>query len=213
MTESREKIIASAIELFVEKGKYGVRMEEIGARAGVNKAMVYYYFSTKENIYREVVFKIIENTFNQITEKITGIIASPLSYAEKVREVIRAHFTVFSNSANHPEILLGALANNPEHIRNAVADMFKKAHIPDGNAIENLLIDGINAGVFRNVDPKQTVISILGMNLIFFIRKSIGQTMLNCHVDDESEFFEVRLDSVIDLFLNGIIANPSKEAN
>ena len=52
---TQQKIFEVATEIFSEKGFEGARVDEIAARAKINKAMIYYYFKSKENLFAEIV--------------------------------------------------------------------------------------------------------------------------------------------------------------
>jgi TetR/AcrR family transcriptional regulator len=210
MSDSKIKIIDAAIEAFAEKGKFGAGMEEIAALAGVNKAMVYYYFSTKENLYKEVVQKIQAAHFMLIANKIDHIMSQDISPKAKLVESIKAHFDAVSMNINYTRILLEALVNNPEYIHQAMESLLKEPHAKLHRSLERILNEGIDANLFRKIDPLQTQISIMGMNLIFFIGKPIGQAMLDCPCEDEGKFLEQRLNCVIDLVLNGIMRHPQE---
>jgi TetR/AcrR family transcriptional regulator len=211
MSDSKEKIIDTAIEVFAEKGKFGARMEEIAALAGVNKAMVYYYFSTKENLYKEVIQKIQAAHFTFVANKIEYISAHYTSPKDKLVECIKAHFEAVSKNTNYTKILIGALVNNPEYIHQATENLLKESHAKLHKSLDTILKEGIDAKLFRNVDPLQTQISIMGINLIFFIGKPIGTALLDCPCEDEGKFLEQRINSVIDLVLNGIMCREQEK--
>jgi TetR/AcrR family transcriptional regulator len=208
LTDTRDRIINAAIEVFAEKGKYGAHIEEIAALAGVNKAMAYYYFSSKENLYKEVIQRTQISNFLYIADKINEIAARPISPKEKLGEIIRVHFKAVSQNTNYTKIMLAALVNNPEYIHQAMEDVLKQPHFELHKSLEQILKEGIEAKIFREIDVLQTQISIMGINLIFFIGKPIGQAILDCPCDDEEKFLEQRIDSVIDLVLNGILRQP-----
>jgi TetR/AcrR family transcriptional regulator len=211
MSDSKEKIIDTAIAVFAEKGKFGTRMEEIAARAGVNKAMVYYYFSTKENLYKEVILKIQTANFMFVADKIDFIMAHYSSPKDKLVECIKAHFEAVSKNTNYTKILIGALVNNPEYIHQAMESRLTETHIKLHKTLDLIFKEGIEAKMFRDIDPLQAQISIMGINLIFFIGKPIGQAMLDCPCEDEGEFLEQRINSVIDLILNGIMCRDQEK--
>jgi TetR/AcrR family transcriptional regulator len=211
MSDSKEKIIDTAIEVFAEKGKFGTRMEEIAALAGVNKAMVYYYFSTKENLYKEVIQKIQAAHFTFITNKIEYIASHYSSPKDKLVESIKAHFEAVSKNTNYTKILIGALVNNPEYIHQAMENLLKESHAKLHKFLDTILKEGIDAKLFRDIDPLQTQISIMGINLIFFIGKPIGTAILDCPCEEESKFLEQRINSVIDLILNGIMCRDKEK--
>ena len=51
--DRKEKILIEAIKVFIEKGKYGARMQEIADKAEINKAMLHYYFTDKDTLYEK----------------------------------------------------------------------------------------------------------------------------------------------------------------
>jgi hypothetical protein len=73
------------------------------------------------------------------------------------------------------------------------------------------LEDGIAEGCFRDIDAVHTLISIIGMNLIFFAGKPMSQTMLGLRITDEKSFLEERKMNIIDLLLHGIVRTGEKE--
>ena len=64
--KTEEKIIEAATKIFLEKGKDGARMQEIADRAGINKALLHYYFRSKEKLYQEVFSNELKHFFTSI---------------------------------------------------------------------------------------------------------------------------------------------------
>ena len=58
-SHTREKIFRAATEIFEEKGYAAARMQEIADRAGINKALLHYYFTTKEQLFM-AVFQLLK---------------------------------------------------------------------------------------------------------------------------------------------------------
>jgi TetR/AcrR family transcriptional regulator len=209
MADSKEKIIDAAIEVFAQKGKHGARMEEVAALAGVNKAMVYYYFSTKENLFKAAIVKIQTVQFNSVADKIEYIMKHIKSPVEKLTECIKAHFDTVSQNYSFAKILMEALISNPDYIHEAMESILKERHSKIHKSLEEILHEGVKQKIFRNVDPVQTQISIMGMNLAYFMGMPIGRALLDCPCPGgEEEFRQRRIESVIDLILNGLITRP-----
>lgn len=210
MSDSRERIIDAAIEVFAAKGKYGAHMEEIAARAGVNKAMAYYYFSSKDNLYRETVHRILSRLFNEFTKRLNKILSESNSPDEALRKYIKIDYDIFSENANYTKIVLGALVDEVEFIHRSLEKIWEESAGINPHIVQKILADGAKAGAFRNVDPKQTMISILGLNFIYFVGQHISHAVLNLPVGEEKKFFKERYASVVDLLLYGIIARPQE---
>ncbi len=87
MKNTRDKILEAARMSFSEKGFDGVSMEEIAQRAGVRKALIYYYFPSKENLFEEVWNKALEELENHIFGEIEG----ENYYIRKIKRFLRAY--------------------------------------------------------------------------------------------------------------------------
>lgn len=90
---SRDKILEVSTKLFAEKGFDGTRVDEIAARAEVNKALIYYYFESKEKILEELFKRNIDDYIIQksvLTEQLNPEINSNIEkYADNSLEVLR----------------------------------------------------------------------------------------------------------------------------
>jgi len=202
---SRASIIKAAIEVFAEKGKHGARMEEIGARAKVNKAMVYYYFSSKKNLFREVMVVILRQVFSCIFDTLNqdgDRLADPLA---KVQAAVSAHFDAFARNPNLAKITLNAIADDPDDVRHALQIIRQESDVFLPEKLLSIFEEGTKQGTFRKIDPKQTMISIIGMNLVYFVGAPIAQTVLDLQIIDEKEFQAERKRAILDLLLHGIV--------
>lgn len=205
MKDTRKIIIEAAIEIFKERGKHGARMEEIAIKAGVNKAMVYYYFSSKDNLFKEVVHHIlneIHDNMGQIIEQRN--LMNSEDPEDLIRDFIKAHFSSFSYQSQYSKILIDALFSDSDEIREAYLTIKKKGKIDASNKMFQFFETGKLQGRFRDIDYSHIMISLMGMSLVYFITKPIAQTMLNLNIEDEEAFLKKREDSIIDLLLNGI---------
>jgi TetR/AcrR family transcriptional regulator len=204
---SKDRIISAAIRIFSEKGKYGAGMDEIAKRAKINKAMLYYYFSNKENLYKESLRTILCDIHASIVDIYHSAKEATDDPVANLRRLAIAHMEAFSEYPEYVRMFHEAIINQPELVHRLMSE----AHLAEGDchssmhSLVEVLQQGIDKGMFRSVDCKQVLISIIGMNLIFFIGKPIGQAMLNLSITDEKTFLEERKKSIIDLLLNGLL--------
>ena len=96
--DTKEQILAVAEELFAQKGFAGVRTHEIAERAGVNKAMIYYWYQSKEQLLRAVLQKILFELIALSQE----ILARKLPATEVLEEFYRGFFYY---TARAPQLL------------------------------------------------------------------------------------------------------------
>lgn len=213
--DTKEKIITAAIDIFAEKGKHGAHMEEIAAKAKVNKAMLYYFYTTRENLYREVLAAIIQRIARHICRAMEESSRKTASHVDRMKALVRSHFEAYSQNLSCTKIMLEAMATDLAEVKKAVEIVKTTATAEEQDLLssEKFLAhyeDGVSKGVFRKINPKQVLISIVGMNLIYFISQPIAQALLEVDdAEDEKKFLKERQDSVTDLLLYGIMEKRS----
>lgn len=206
VTDSKEKILTTAIEVFSQKGFHGVRMDEIAAKAGINKAMIYYYFSTKENLYHDLLKRVLWQAFDRLTQVFDKIVTADLTPEEKIRRIAQAQFDNFFLNIDHAKIVMEAIVGEPAEVHRLMDEYVNHS---GENVVERILgyiEDCIAGGVFRDVNAKHFFISMIGMNLSYFMYQPIAQVFFNMDIHDERPFLQERRDHVVDLLLKGLLA-------
>ena len=180
-------------------------MEEIARRADVNKALLYYYYSTKENLYREVLGRVMTRNFLAMFTALEERILPLGDLSERVAELSRTFFSIFTGNPRYTKILFEALTHEPETVTRIVRELKTENAIVRPDRVLEIFRSAQARGECRNIEPRQIAISIIGMNLIYFLTKPISQVLLEIDVEDETAFLEKREQSIIDLLLNGIV--------
>jgi AcrR family transcriptional regulator len=108
--QTRQKIFRAAAEIFEEKGYTGARMQEIADRAGMNKALLHYYFRSKEQLFMAVFQVLIKKMF----EKIFSIFEEEISFKEKLRKFLDEHIEFMIRNPKLPIFLLNELSKNQD---------------------------------------------------------------------------------------------------
>src|SRR5680860_1428715 len=99
---TEEKILHAAQTVFIQKGMDGARMQEIANEAGINKALLHYYFRTKQKLF-EAIFKKV---FKQIFPKIETFILSDLPFEEKLGVFIDNYIDLLIKNPYFPAFIL-----------------------------------------------------------------------------------------------------------
>lgn len=214
---TRERILDAAIPVFARKGRYGARMEDIAALAHINKAMIYYIFHSKDELYLEVLKFVLSKASSLISEITDEAIKSRNDYISVLSDFISAQIKFYSENRYYTKILLDALSSNAEEIPVAV-EHYKNNHgdkSPDVK-LRKIIEKGKADRFFRDVNTDQLIISMIGMVIIHFFSQSVTE-VLNIEVRDEKKFLEERRDSIIDLVLSSIIISspdgPTQKRN
>jgi len=207
--KSRDRILSAAIPVFARKGRHGAHMEEIANLAHINKAMIYYIFHNKDELYQEVLKFVFNEASNSMSKMTNEDINEGKGYAEVISNFISAQITFFVENQNYTKIMVDAMSSGAEEIPVAI-EYFKSNH--GNNAPTAVLKDFIEKGkaekFIRDVDADHLIISMIGMVIIYFFSQSITESV-DIEVKDEAVFLEERKKSIIDLVLNSIlISNP-----
>ena len=203
---SKERILQAAISVFARKGRHGAHMEEIAALAHINKAMIYYFFHSKDDLYFEVLKFVHFETALSLSGLTEKAIESGQGHEYVLRSFISALIYFFSENTYYTRILIESMSSGSEEISRTIKEL--KSHIPGRSGPERFKeffekgkIDGI---IRYDVDIDHMIISMIGMSMIYFFSRSITESM-EIEVRNEKHFLEERKESIINLMLNSII--------
>jgi TetR/AcrR family transcriptional regulator len=173
--ETRAAILAAAEGMFAREGLAGARTDAIAKAAGVNKALLYYYFASKEQLYEAVV----EEHFRLLTVESLKVFApSPaggprtgddcrrprdilLQYIDVQFEFMRAH-QQYASLYQHL-MLAGAKAT-----QKTAEKIVRKYFLPRAGALQELLRRGMREGDFREMDVVHAAVSITALVVFYF---------------------------------------------
>jgi AcrR family transcriptional regulator len=194
--DTRKKILAVAASEFAEHGLDGSRVDRISAKAGVNKAMIYYYFHSKENLYQAV----IESHVEKIGRFLEKTIATGNDLEAFILELAHFYNSMLVENASFIPILLREIAGGGERFRAALSNVIAEKGLI--KRLQDIINAGIENGKFRRLDSKQAMISFLGMNIFYLIAAQAIDPIWEIH--DERAFRENRPGEIVDLFLYGL---------
>ena len=204
--KTRDRIIDAAIPVFAKKGKHGAHMEEIAKYAHINKAMIYYIFHNKDELYSEVLRVVLEkawDSFFTFSENEGTNLNSRPRYAEELSRHITSQLKFLSENPNYTRILVDAMSNGEDEIA-LIAKNMKSTRSDPGRVIKEIIKNGKEKQILRDIDPEQIMISIIGMVAVHFLSRAIPATF-DMEIKDEKKFMENRVTSIVDLILNGVM--------
>lgn len=114
--QTEEKIFESATEVFIAKGMDGARMQDIANYAGINKALLHYYYRSKDKLFNAVFEKIA----GQMFKKFAPVFDEKLSLEEKIRFFFREHIDFLQKNQRIPAFILNEVNRNPARIRKII---------------------------------------------------------------------------------------------
>jgi len=153
--DKKSSILAAAENLFSELGYEGTSTRQIAKAAGANMSMISYYFGSKEGVFLEIMNKRIES----FAAELTSINQYPISPMEKLHKVIEGYTNkILSNISFHKMMHRElSLAQRPE-----MYCKLKDAMSGNLQVIEKIIHEGIAKGMFRPVDVRMLIATIMG---------------------------------------------------
>jgi len=154
------RILAAAERHFAAQGMAGARTDEIAADAHANKAMLYYYFGNKRRLHRAV----LENLFRQLRKVVYAPPAPDAAPRERLRAWVNGYFDFLASHPNYPRLVQREAMDATPKIEWIAREYFQ----PFFKHLTGVISDGISAGDFREVDPRQTAFTMLGATAFYF---------------------------------------------
>ncbi|MFM9879462.1 MAG: TetR family transcriptional regulator [Burkholderiaceae bacterium] len=194
------ELLAAALDLFVEKGFSGTRVEEVAAKAGVSKGTLFLYFASKEELFQAVVRENISGRFSEWNSEIDVF---PGSSAELLRYGMNSWWERIgaTKASGITKLIMSEARNFPE-----IASFYQREVIqPGSELIRRILQRGIARGEFRPVALNYAVYSVIAP-LIFLVmwKHSLGACADNTMTLSPQDY----LDSQISVILHGVLVSP-----
>jgi TetR/AcrR family transcriptional regulator len=203
--ESRAAILQAAVREFAREGVAGARTDAIARSAGVNKALLYYYFKDKESLYQAV----LDQVFSGVRAAIHGALSQPLPPREKLIGYLHAHFDYIASNPLYPRIVNAEFlraGRDPSRLQKVAKHYFR----PVFAELAALLKEGAERGEFRRVDPVHFIPSMVSVIVFYFTTAPIMKVVTG--FDPMSpEWVAARREAVVD-FVSAALFAPSLNA-
>lgn len=201
--KTRAAILKAALEEFAHEGVTGARTDEIARSAGVNKALLYYYFKDKEGLYSAV----LEQVFTGLYTRVNAVLdREDLGPREKMLSYVETHFDYIASSPVYPRLVQRELMRTGRYSLSLVSRIMEKHGRPVYTKLLKLIETGSESGEFRRVDPPDTLTSILGVIVFYFISLP-AQQLMSSGDPFSPERIAVRRAAVLD-FISAALFSP-----
>ena len=186
---TEQKILEAAKKVFLQKGLDGTRLDEIATEAGINKALLHYYFRSKEKLF-ETVF---EQIANKIIPDFTLIVESNHPIEEKIELFVHLYFGFISENPQLPLFLITELNRNPQRIKDILG------HSHTFGKLQQFvfqMITEMQVGRIKSFNPLHLMLNIVSMCVFPFIAKPVFQTILQIGEDNLDIILKQRKEEV-----------------
>jgi TetR/AcrR family transcriptional regulator len=180
--QTRKNILRAAIREFSAKGLAGARTDAIAESAGVNKALLYYYFKSKNGLY-EAAF---EEIATEVTEQARAALDPRHSAGERLLRAALNHFDRILNKLEFQSLLQQEMVRLRRGEIGNMPLLVKKIFKPLLVSFEEAVREGIRSGELCELDWQQVVYSMLGANVFYFLSAPMMQFALPLNPFDKA---------------------------
>jgi len=194
---TEEKIVEAAKTVFIKKGMDGARMQEIADEAGINKALLHYYFRSKEKLFDAIFERVIRMAF----PKISQIIFSDLHFRMKVEQAIDTYLDLLLKHPYLPAFILKEINRDASLFINLI----KKFGF-DPQPVLKVISDAMDRGEIVRMKPEHLMVNVISLSVFpFAVRPLISYVAFGGDEKAMKAFLEERREVVKEFVLRAII--------
>ncbi|MGH9710884.1 MAG: TetR/AcrR family transcriptional regulator [Candidatus Acidiferrales bacterium] len=199
--ETARRILAAAERIFAARGLAGARTEEIARVARVNKAMLFYYFKSKERLYHAV----FDNLFGQAGRMIQAEMPAEASPRQAVLAFVEGYFKFRIEHPNYARLMQHMMMENPEQFRWVAREYFGQGF----RQMTRVIKAGIAHGEFQPVNAEHTMLNIIAMIVFYFSGAAVHSVLLRRDALQPAALAEHK-HALINLLEHGLFREPAR---
>jgi len=194
---TEQVILPTARRIFIQKGLAGARMQDIADQAGFNKALVHYYFTSKEKLFDLVFEQEMSNLFSNLV----AILSSDLPLFEKIENIVSLDIDRLTQFPGLPIFVLNEMSRNPEVILKRVKKI-PVQKVMDG--FQKQINSEIKKGTIKKITADQLFINIQSLCIFPFIARPMIKGLLQFDDKTYLAMIEKRKTEVAQFIISAI---------
>ncbi|HMO41575.1 MAG TPA: TetR/AcrR family transcriptional regulator [Saprospiraceae bacterium] len=195
---TEEKILAAAKQVFLRDGYHGARMETIAKEADVNKALLHYYFRSKDKLFEQIFQQLKGGLLPRVSE----IFKSDIPLFDKIRLFVSDYIDLLLENPYVPLFLVNEINKNPEKFMQS-AGIFEKVQSFMPYFIVQLQ-DEIEKGNIRPIHPMHLLMNTMSMCAFPFLGKPMLQRVVGMSDAQYMSMMQERKQIVADFIINSL---------
>ncbi len=195
MQPTEEKILEAAKKVFHQKGYDGARMQEIANEAGINKALVHYYFRNKENLFHAV----FEDSFATLISRVNEIFFSSDTILQKTEAFLSYYIDFLLKNSYLPMFILNALYNQPEKLQTLIAKL-----APTPQKLIIVIKKQLKEEYNLDINPMHLYINLFSIVIFPIVARPLIQQIFTLSPKEMETFLEERKKEVPLFIINAL---------
>ena len=190
--EAETRILDAAKAVFIRRGTAGARMQDIAEEAGVNQALLHYYFRSKEKL-SEAVFR---DTAGRMFPALIQIVGSDKSLTEKIDLIVDTYLTQMTRTPFLPGYILAELHHHPERMHQLLGKIaggdITSLTKPAFEKLEKQLAAEARSGRMRRMNAPQFFVNLVSLCIFPFAARPMLHAAFGFDDNDFAKFIEQR---------------------
>lgn len=201
---TQEKILAAAQAEFCEKGFDGARMQSIALRAGVNKALLHYYFRSKEKLFEITLKRVVELLWNKVQSELAAHAQGNLRAL--IQAIVSAYITTFAINPDFPRFIIREFSQASPIVLGVLKEIVSSMSIAP-QTIFSIYSREMKMGSIRRMEPVHFMINLMGMCAATFAVKTVAEEIsrISGHgIRYDTDFYKARIKAITEMACDGI---------
>jgi TetR/AcrR family transcriptional regulator len=201
---TEERILRAAHAVFVRRGTAGARMQEIAAEAGVNQALLHYYFRSKDRLARAA----FERAAGQLLPAVIGVLGSAAPLEEKVARVVGLEIAHLSKAPYLPGYIISEITHHPTRVPELIAALTgMSAADVRPRVVATLrpqIESAVRAGEIRPITPEDFIVNLMSLCIFPFAARPMISALLGMDGRAFERFIRRRRKHLTGFFLGAL---------
>jgi AcrR family transcriptional regulator len=202
--ETQQRILDAARVVFMRRGTAGARMQEIAAEAGVNQALLHYYFRSKERLSAAVFQQFAQRLFPAIIETL----GSDLPIDAKIERFVAIYLDNLQRSPFLPAYILSELHHHPERVEQLLTAVAggapEQTMRPLLQKLGRQIDEQVRAGTMRPIAPEQFAANLISLCIFPFAARPMLSIMFGLDDEGFAQFIARRRDELPTFIRNAL---------
>jgi AcrR family transcriptional regulator len=202
--DTENRILTAARTVFVRRGTSGARMQEIAEEAGVNQALLHYYFRSKERLSEAVFTEVAGRMFPALIQ----ILGGDGSIREKVDDIVNMYLDTMSRSPFLPGYLISEMQHHPERVPQLIKGIagveLSTALAPILEKLDRQISSEVRAGRMRRISAQQFMTNLISLCVFPFAARPMLRAAFGLDDDGFTKFIATRRKELPQFIMNAI---------
>lgn len=195
--DTEQQILDAAKRVFMQKGMGAARMQEIANEAGINKALLHYYFRSKDKLF-EAVFL---DTLQEVGPAIQAFFEEDDSLFDKLDRLVDTYIDLMKERPYLPAFVIGEMNRDPERL---IALIKEANYLPKPQALLGQLMEAQAKGEVKAIAPIDLVLNVISLCIFPVAVSPMLRQLFSISEQDFAELLEHRKQTVKDFVHNAL---------